>query len=269
MPKETYNEWLSEKQYGICRLSILSIYREPVVGSGMTSQLLFGETYAISGVDKTGQWFYISGQNNAGTGWMLKDQHHEISASEHDHFNQAPLQVTTSLLSKVKWGKDTIHVLPGSQIHADEHEIFKWSESFSFEGESRPFAVKAGRKELTGLARLFMHAPYLSGGRSFFGLFGASWLHLVYKISGYVIPNYLSGLVESGHTVSLEEIQDGDIVIFGNALGLPHHLGLYCGEGQMMEVKGKVELNAFDPEKWSNQKNNSKENRVLHVKNYL
>jgi gamma-D-glutamyl-L-lysine dipeptidyl-peptidase len=269
MQKETSREWLSENRYGICRLSLLTIYREPVIGSGMTSQLLFGETYEVSRSSKNGQWLFIVGQNRAGTGWIMDDQHHEVSLEEYNHFQQAPVQMTTSLISKVKWGEEWLFLLPGSQIHADENEIFSWNESFTFEGSTRPFGKKADRKELVKIAGIFLHAPYLSGGRSYFGLFGGSWLHLVFKISGYTIPNYLSPILDSGKNRSKENIEQGDVIVFGNPYGIPDHLALYIGNGKMMEVKGKVMISDFEPEKWVDEQNNSKENRVLHVKNLM
>ncbi|MEX0881986.1 MAG: NlpC/P60 family protein, partial [Cyclobacteriaceae bacterium] len=240
MQKETSSEWLSENRFGICRLSLLTIYREPVIGSGMTSQLLFGETYEVSRSSKNGLWLFIEGQNQSGTGWIGVDQHHEVSSDEYDHFQQAPIQVTTSILSKVKWDNELLYLLPGSQIHADENEIFSWNESFTFEGSTRPFGIKADRKELVKLAGIFLHAPYLSGGRSFFGLYGGSWLNLVFKISGYTVPNYLASILDFGKNRPLGNIQEGDVIVFGNPHNIPHHLALYIGNGKMMEVKGKV-----------------------------
>jgi len=269
MQNGTSNVWLSEPSYGICRLSLLSIYREPVVGSGLTSQLLFGELYQVLRKTRDGQWLFVEGEEQSGSGWILTTQHHELTAASFDFFRQSPLHITTTTLSRVIWEKSTVYLLPGSQLHAGNHEIFDWEASFSFEGSSRPFSQKAGREELLETAKGFLNAPYLSGGRSIFGLYEGSWLHLIFKICGYIIPNYLSQLLTAGEEVGLTGIQGGDVVIFSNEHGIPSRAGLYAGQGQLLSIQGKVRLSPFDPENWMSVPNKSKQVQVLHVKNLM
>ncbi|SHM43399.1 NlpC/P60 family protein [Cyclobacterium lianum] len=269
MQNETSNVWLSEPVYGICRLSLLSLYREPVVGSGLTSQLLFGELYKVQRKTRDGLWYFVAGESQAGAGWMLASQHHDLSADSFDVFLQSPLHITTAPISKVIWEKSQVLLLPGSQLHAGNHEFFDWETLFSFEGSSRPFSKKADRTELVNIANTFINAPYLSGGRSIFGLYEGSWMHLVFKIAGYIIPNYLSQLLTSGEEVGLADIQAGDIVVFGNEQGFASRAGLYVGDGQMLAIQGKVRLSPFDPDKWISAENKSKQLQVLHVKNLM
>ncbi|MBD3626654.1 NlpC/P60 family protein [Cyclobacterium sp.] len=269
MQNGTSNEWLSDRAYGICRLSLLSIYREPVVGSGLTSQLLFGELYQVLRKTKDGQWLFVEGEAQAGSGWILASQHHDLTEGSYTFFMQSPLHITTATLSRVIWEKSIVYLLPGSQLHAGNQEIFDWEASFSFEGSSRPFSKKAGRDELVETAKGFLNAPYLSGGRSIFGLYEGSWLHLIFKICGYIVPNYLSQLLTAGREVGLSGIQAGDVVIFSNEHRIPSRAGLYIGQGQMLGIHGKVKFSPFDPEKWITAENKSKQVQVLHVKNLM
>ncbi|MDN3687202.1 C40 family peptidase [Cyclobacterium jeungdonense] len=269
MQNGTSNEWLSERIYGICRVTLLPMYREPVPGSGMSSQLLFGELYQIRRRTKEGDWLFAEGENQAGSGWILASQHQELEEGGFEFLSQAALHVTTSPISKLIWDKSPIYLLPGSQLHADRNELFDWGASFFFEGESRPFSEKVTREQLVTIASTFINAPYLSGGRSIFGLFGGSWLQLVFKIGGYRVPNYLSTFLTAGEEVGLSGMQAADVLIFGNELGIPSRVGLYAGEGRLLLVDGKVRFEAFDPDNWSASKNKSRDAQVLHVKNLV
>ncbi|WP_154852250.1 C40 family peptidase [Cyclobacterium xiamenense] len=269
MQNATSNEWLSEAAFGICRIAVLSLYREPVPGSGMSSQLLFGERYRISRRSEDGKWLFSAGENQAGSGWMLASQHHALEEAEFEQLGQLALHITTSPISQLIWDKTPLHLLPGSQLHADRNELFDWAASFSFRGESRPFAEKLTRRQLLTIAGSFLNAPYLSGGRSLFGLFDGSWLQLVFKIGGYRVPNYLSELLTAGEEVGLSGMQAGDVVIFANEQGIPSQAGLYAGEGQLLRIDGKVRFLDFDPENWLPSKNKFPNAQVLHVKNLM
>lgn len=269
MRNGTSNEWLSERAYGICRVTLLPMYRESVPGSGMSSQLLFGELYQITRRTKDGEWLFAEGENQSGSGWILASQHQQLEEREFEYFSQAAMHVTTSPVSKLMWDKSPVYLLPGSQLHADHSELFDWTASFYFEGESRPFSKQVTREQLVAIATTFTNAPYLSGGRSIFGLFGGSWLQLVFKIGGYRIPNYLSALLTTGKEVGLSGMQAADLLVFGNELGIPSGVGLYAGEGRLLLVDGKVRFREFDPDNWSAPKNKSHHAQVLHVKSLV
>lgn len=189
MRNGTSNEWLSERAYGICRVTLLPMYRESVPGSGMSSQLLFGELYQITRRTKDGEWLFAEGENQSGSGWILASQHQQLEEREFEYFSQAAMHVTTSPVSKLMWDKSPVYLLPGSQLHADHSELFDWTASFYFEGESRPFSKQVTREQLVAIATTFTNAPYLSGGRSIFGLFGGvgcSWF-LKSEVTGFRI----------------------------------------------------------------------------------
>jgi cell wall-associated NlpC family hydrolase len=235
-----------------------------VIGSGITSQLLFGETYIVAAVSEDRLWFFVNGHAHAGSGWIPASQHDEISEQIFDQFNQTPFRVTTSV-SIIRQKGGNVHLLPGSNIYASSGELFDWRTTIDFNGDSRPFEEKTGRQGVVDIAKTFLHTPYLSGGRSLFGLYEASLFHLVFKIGGYIIPNYLSSLIGHGQETQLEAIQMGDLIVFGNEIGIPHHVGLYLGDGEMMTVNGKVSISRFDPEK--KRHGMSDKYSVLYAKN--
>jgi len=269
MQKETFKEWNSNSTYGICKLSLLSVFRQPVIGTGLSTQLLFGELYEVIKISTDTNWIEINGLRETGTGWILASQHHVLTKEEFDFFVQSPLQVVSNGIGKIHLKDSVLFLLPGSQIYASHHEIFEWEEFIKFDGESRAFEKKASREELRNIALDFLNVPYLPGGRSLFGLNESSWLNLVFKIAGYTFPNHLPAILSVGKDRSVEEIQIGDIVIFGNSKGVPFQAGLYMGECEILWVREKVKFGVFDPPKWHKRSGASAEIKLLHVKNIM
>lgn len=269
MQNETFNEWPIEKKFGICRLSLLTLYREPVFGSGMTTQLLFGETYTVTGTSRLMDWLLVTGDHLVGTGWISIHQHEDINEVDYQRYLQGDFRMTLSPVTKVRFRGDNLNLLAGSILHISAAELFEPQETMELSGEFRDFSVKASREELVQIAHRFVNAPFLSGGRSLFGLDLGAMVQLIFKFSGYIVPNYLSALIESGEKTPTQAIQKGDVVVFSNENKIPHHLALYLGKGQIMELRGKVIIRSFDPEMEETTKNNSRKNQVHEVINLI
>ena len=265
MQKETSNEWPTDKKYGICRLSLMTLYQEPVLGSGITTQLLFGETYTVTGSSRLFDWLLVRGDFLVGTGWIPIHQHEEISESDYLRYVQGDFKMTLSPVTTVRFRENDIHLLTGSILHISATELFEHEESTKNSGEFRDFSSKASREELVKIALRFVNAPFLSGGRSLFGLDMGAMVQLIFKLSGYIVPNYLSELLVAGKKTSSSAIKDGDLIFFSNSNMIPCHLAIYLGNGQLLELKGKVTTRSFDPNE--EMKNNSPKNQVYGIIN--
>ena len=88
---------------------------------------------------------------------------------------------------------------------------------------------------------------------------------LLFKLSGYIVPNFLSAIMEAGEKVATSDIQRGDVVIFSNNNLIPHYLSVYLGNAGLLELRGKVTIRPFDPSRET--KNNSLKNQVHKVIN--
>ncbi len=186
-------KWLTKQKYGICRLSLVSVYQEPRPGSGLMTQLLFGETYEVVEVSPDEKWLKIKFGDDNATGWMQALQHEEISPEDFSYFSEGDYQITTSPVSTLKFREGTIFLLAGSHLQVSAKELFDVKRTIGFEGKVRNHLIKANRGELLDIARSFRNVPFLSGGRSFFGIGSGSFIQLVYKISGYSVPYFPIG----------------------------------------------------------------------------
>ncbi|WP_114747805.1 C40 family peptidase [Pleomorphovibrio marinus] len=262
MQNEIFSEWHTDWKFGICRFPVLSLYREPVIGSGLTSQLLYGETYKVLGASKDSKWIMVTGDREAGNGWIPTVQLHSISGDAYQNYQKDDFRIVSSPFGKVVVGGEPFYLLPGSIVHVSSSELFSIEEIVHMEGEFREFTNKANREELVKIALGFLRAPYLSGGRSYFGINSGTLIHLVYKIGGYVVPNYLAGLLTFGKPITQDVLQTGDIVLFANENNIPSHVGMYLGDKQLMEVKGAVQIRPFEPEDHKSVSNISRPNQV-------
>jgi len=262
MQNEIFSAWHSDQKFGICRFPVLSLYREPVIGSGLTSQLLFGETYQVLGCSKDEKWLMVTGDKEAGSGWMPGTQFRPITEGAYEHYQREDFQIVSAPFGKVKIDGVYIYLLPGSIVHVSNEELFSADEIVQMEGHFRAYKEKASREEIGQIARGFLKSPYLSGGRSFFGINSGTLIHLSYKIAGYVVPNYLAGLMSFGRTVTPEELSTGDIVLFSNENNIPSHVGMYLGAEELIEVKGEVQIRPFLPGQIRQSSNISRQNQV-------
>ncbi len=262
MQNEIFNEWHSDFKFGVCRFPVLSLYREPLIGSGLTSQLLFGETYQVLGRSKDEKWVMVTGDMESGTGWIPATQVKTISADAYQYYQQEDFRVVSTPFGRIQIDGVYIHLLPGSIVHVSNSELFSAEDTVPMEGGYREFKEKADREELVEIARVFLKSPYLSGGRSYFGINSGTLIHLSYKIAGYVVPNYLAGIMAFGKPLSPGELNAGDIVLFSNEHNIPSHVGMYLGNEELMEVKGEVQIRPFVPGHIRETSNISRQNQV-------
>ncbi|WP_143962275.1 C40 family peptidase [Litoribacter populi] len=255
MQKETSTEWPIDLGYGVCRLSVATVYQEARPGAGLITQLLFGETYRVLEIDPRKRYLRIECNQNKIQGWLLATQHQSIEPEEFEAFNESDYQLTTSPVSHITFKNQKIYILPGSHLHVAQNELFDLSQSLQFSGSSRPRFQKADREELMEIAKMFVNVPYLSGGRSFFGLGAGSFIQLVYKIAGYKVPKFLSQLMVFGKRIEPSEAQPGDLLIFYNEMQLPEHMGLYIGGERIIHMRGKVRIEQISFMPKSGQKN--------------
>jgi len=269
MQNEISTGWPISSEYGVCRLSIINLYQQARLGTGLITQMLFGETYRVLERSSCLKWIKVAGSDDTGEGWMLLLQHQEINFEEFSHFNDNDYQVTSSPTSTILFKGQLIHLLPGSNIHVSQNELFDIGESIKFKGECRPHAQKATREEICRIALSFINVPAQFGGRSYFGIGAGAFVHLVFKIGGYNFPRFLSQIVEKGKLMDPKEAQPGDILIFANDKQIHDHVGIYLGGGEMIHVNGKVTRNEVNLDGARADKNISPFWHVHEIRNVI
>ena len=97
-------------------------------------------------------------------------------------------------------------------------------------GNARSFETEISRESIVDTAMSFIHAPYLWGGRSPFGIDCSGFTQAVFKVNGLQIKRDAYQQVEIGDAYSfVEEAQPGDLAFFDNEEGRIVHVGIVIG----------------------------------------
>lgn len=102
-----------------------------------------------------------------------------------------------------------------------------------------PFVGQNAGETMVQMGRQFLGMRYLWGGVSSYGFDCSGFAYTLHRVLGFDIPRDADDQQESGLPLSPEEILPGDLVFFAydHGTGYVHHVGMYIGNGQMIESR--------------------------------
>ncbi len=232
--------------YGVTRLSLISVRKDPDDRTEQTSQLLFGDHYEVLSFSKDEKWIWIRMFLDGYEGWIDRKQHHSITREYFDQINHANFKITTELSSEILYKKNPLTILMGSIVPISNSELFKMEEQFAFNGESKSLGQKRDVEFVKTIARKYLHAPYQWGGKSPFGIDCSGFTQMVFKINGYFISRDTNQQFLCGREVAhLEMSLPGDLAFFGNESGRISHVGILLDDDKIIHASGKVRVDVI------------------------
>jgi hypothetical protein len=257
-------------EYGVCRLSVVPVRKEPSDKDEQVTQLLFGDHYQIVDRSSDGKWLKISIYYDQYEGWIDGKQHHFISEDYFNYINQAEFKITTDLTSSLLYNKSPVAILMGSIIPISSTELFKMEEQFAFNGETKNVGQKREFEYLKSIAQKYLNAPYLWGGRSPFGIDCSGFTQMVFKICGYRILRDSSQQASQGKAVStFGEALPGDLAFFKNKDGKIIHVGILMSKDKIIHASGRVRTDQIDEEGILNQETKVYTHALSHIRRIL
>ncbi|WP_430812865.1 MULTISPECIES: NlpC/P60 family protein [unclassified Carboxylicivirga] len=231
----------------ICTYGLIPVRADASERAEMVTQLLFGETYDI--LEKEGNWTRIRMHYDAYEGWIDSKLVLGLSNTEVENWQKADKWVVPSPFIKLVSEPDkTAHIISGGSSI-----FFNGSDRNSFSIGNKEYYLSGGYKgespqaSIADNANAFINAPYLWGGRSFYGIDCSGFTQVVYKMSGYDLPRDASQQVELGASISfVEEAALGDLAFFDDAEGRIVHVGLCLGKGDIIHASGRVRIDKLD-----------------------
>ena len=226
-------------QFGICALSIVPVKLDADDAAEVVSQLLYGEHYKILEARKS--WSRIRSAFDKSEGWVLNTQITEITKEEYDGIGKsATLQHSSDLVSFVSGDKGLlIPIVLGSCI--SNIKLLK----HCFEGGTG--TAGSDKDQLIKFALNYLHAPYMRGGRTPFGIDAAGLTQMVYKLQGVPLARTALDQSTQGEVLSfIEESEPGDLAFFDNKEGIIDHVGLVMQDNYIIHVNGKVRIDRLD-----------------------
>jgi cell wall-associated NlpC family hydrolase len=256
--------------YGVCRLSVVSVRSEPADKSELVSQLLFGDHYEVSEKTKDKKWLKIRINFDHYEGWIDSKQHQTISREYYQYINNAEYKITTDVTASLLYNKSPITILMGSIIPISSAELFKMEEQFAFNGDAKNVGQKREFDYLRSIAQKYLNAPYQWGGKNPFGIDCSGFTQMVYKISGYKLLRDAWQQSTQGKSVkTLQDSKPGDLAFFTTSEGKINHTGILLGNDKIIHAAGKVRVDHINEDGILNLETKIYTHQLSHIRQIM
>lgn len=233
-------------KYGIAHISIIPMRIEPNDRSEMVNQILFGEHYKV--IEKRAKWLKVRLAHDNYEGWICYNQYLKIDKSQFISLSEETQYYNYNLIDALDTDDgDIIPIGLGSTLpfYNEEYCLINGS-IFHFEGAHKP-CKKHTKKDIVDTAFMYLHAPYLWGGRTPMGIDCSGFTQMVYRLNNRTIPRDASQQVKLGITLSfIEEAEPGDLAFFDDSEGNIIHVGIILENNHILHASGKVRIDRID-----------------------
>ncbi len=261
-------EVISEgKLYGLIRVSVASLHKEPSFSSPLVTQSLMGTVVSI--IKTSGDWLYIQLPDGY-LGWVSETVR-IISDEQYKRWIELPKVIVIKMndwaYSAVKMDCVISDIVIGD-VFAVKNELDNWYEIIY--PDNRVAYIKKGSGQLlkewifsrvlseetiVKTAEQFTGIPYLWGGASSKAVDCSGFVKMIYFLNGILLPRDADQQALIGNEVIADteftNIRPGDLLFFGRKKDdtsvIPiTHVGLSLGGKKFIQASGDVHLSSFD-----------------------
>lgn len=235
------------KTHGICQVSVAPIRRKADDTSEIVSQLLFGELFTIL-TKKNKSWVKIKCEWDDYVGWIDPKQVKGLTEGEFDALktkNAYALEVA----QPITYGEISFPIVAASTLPQFDGMTFTiLKQKHFYNGQVIvPDQVAINPELLIKVAKKYLNAPYLWGGRSPFGIDCSGLIQCVFKIFGIKLPRDAYQQAELGEMVDFVSSSNvGDLAFFENKQGRIHHVGIILEDNYIIHASGMVRIDKLD-----------------------
>lgn len=229
--------------FGICNLANIPLRFEPSDRSELVSQVLFGEHFQILEQDQ--KWSKIKLAYDDYEGWIDNKQYKSITEEQFTLLSKDTIVLNADLIEYVTSPENLLMPIPlGASLSFLNYTEIN-SENFNFEG-LKISGIKP-KAAIINTAYMYLHAPYLWGGKTPFGIDCSGFTQMVYKLNGYKLLRDASQQAKQGEALSfIEESEAGDLAFFDNEEGNIIHVGIIMENNYIIHASGKVRIDRLD-----------------------
>lgn len=223
-------------QFGVCKLSIVPVRISSSDKSEMVTQLLYGDIISI--IEEKDNWTKIKSLFDNYVGWIDSKQYEKINEIQKTSFEDQSF--SNDLVEFVEnKNKELLTITIGSVVSNSKILNHKY--------EGKYFTGRQNKESIIKTALLYLHSPYLWGGKTPFGIDCSGFTQMVYKINGYKLLRDAKDQATQGKTLSfIEESEPGDLAFFHNESDEIIHVGIILKENHIIHASGKVRIDRLD-----------------------
>lgn len=233
--------------FGICPLGIIPVRSTTSHKAEMLTQLLFGEVVEI--LEKKGrQWYKVLCPWDNCIGWVSANELQLIKEPLYKRYkedNTYSLEIFQAVMGE----KAFIPIPLGAKLPIfDGIRLQIGRDNFTFSGQV-VFSekIKNPAAFILKVARRYLNAPFLWGGRTPLGIDSPGLAQMIYKITGTYLPRFANQQVFCGEDIDfIEQALPGDLAFFENPKGQICHVGIIWENEQILHAFGKVRLDKID-----------------------
>jgi len=203
------------------------------------TQFLFGECVEVLEQGQ-GDWVLARSQHDHYQGWLDRRMLEEIEHwCEKDlHTSEGGVQMLTNPLTRINInGRGALWLPAGAIVPSSLNEL------------SKQVVCGDDLRDVADLAKSFLGAPYLWGGRSVLGVDCSGLVQLCALLTGHALPRDASEQAQHGQAVDFSALQNGDAVFFHKANSTAiSHVGWAFHEQSKLKVihaSGEVRIDAL------------------------
>ena len=244
-------------EYGICLTPAIPMRSQPAEDAEMSNQLLFGDHFRI--IERQPRWLLVENCFDGDQGWIDWKMATPLSLQEKEQLENAPLWMVRHPVADLhrKGDRYPIRISMGTVLRGYDPQRGTYQigdQVYSIPLRSM-IEVKASHiKALLRTATLFMHAPYLWGGRCILGADCSGFVQVVYRMNGIDLPRNARQQIEHGEPVaSFDEVYPGDLAFFEKE-GRITHVGIVLTPDTIIHCSGDVHIDRLTPQGiWSDR----------------